>query len=179
MTSVRLLCIVATACILLNVGAQSAAPNTQHRVHVGDTHICEFRVGNSVPPGLSYLRERKTPTEGDARIYREYVACNAQVPVSVEVQDQRVVSIWIHEANVCIDGRLCMGDTLAKARREFPGGRVFLSRVEGDTLSFVVGPNVTAVFDASGIADHCFVTPSTCEVQLGRRRVKGILIHNF
>jgi len=142
------------------------------------TEYCEVTLGQPIPEGLQATATRTVPTEGDERVFSDYLACQARVPITVELRGAAVWSIRVQGVGNCIEDSICVGDRYQQSIGRFPAARQLLSREEGETFSLLVRDGLTLIFPAESLPDECFARPEACAEQIQQSRVEAIFLYD-
>jgi hypothetical protein len=153
---------------------QTAEPASSAALSAG---YCEFALGQAVPARLRATETRVIPTEGEERVFSDYLACQGRTPITVEVRDAVVWSIRIEGAGNCIEDSICVGHTYQQFAERFPAARRLLSREEGTTFSLLVRDGLTIIFPADNLPERCFARPESCTEQIQRSRSEAIFLY--
>lgn len=143
---------------------------------------CELRVGEKVPKNVVLRRTYRQYVEsGSYNVIRVYGACGGRVPVEVlRVLERDIVSdIIIKRRGVCVDGRVCIGDSLAAARKALPSAKTFVLYEEGQVLYMRLSPYVTLGVEVSDVELSCPEIPTDrCLRRVLSRKIGDITISN-
>lgn len=172
--------LLVTQVLLSACNAPEARPNAQDSqiVSAGGVSYCEFGLRDPPPTALPPIATRRVPTEGEERVFYDYMACGGRVPVSIELSGSVVASIEIHGQGNCFEDVSCVGETYATAAQHFPNARLFISSIEGATFSMPIREGVTLVFDPMSLEEQCFDRPEQCDAAIHRSRVVSIYLYS-
>lgn len=136
--------------------------------------LCEFRIGDGIPAGKAAGRVQEVPTEGDPRIFHEYVACDGSLPILIELEGSTIAQIRVEHAGGCVPDVACVGDAFSAVAARFPTARTFASMIEGALLALLVDDGTAVGFDTNAVPDKCFDTRNECAAEFSNQRVIAI-----
>jgi hypothetical protein len=142
---------------------------------------CELRVGQRTPSRAPLIRTfRQYVESGTYNTIRVYGACGGRVPVEVLLDERRMISdIKIKKQGICVDGGVCIGDTLATARKALPSARTFVLFEEGQVLYMRLSPFLTLGVEVEDVDLECPEIPDDkCLRSVLSRPIADITISN-
>jgi hypothetical protein len=89
-------------------------------------------------------------------VIRVYEVCKSRVPVEIlSLFGKSISDIVIKKRGICVEGRVCVGDTLAAARRAFPSAKTIVEYQEDQVLYMRLGEFVTLGFNVKDLEFDC------------------------
>ena len=144
---------------------------------------CELRVGEKVPARVVLRRKFREYVEGgrDYNVIRVYGACGGRVPVQVLLDGANgsISDIIIRKRGICVSGSVCVGDTLAVARKALPSAKTIVAFEEGQVLYMRLSDYLTLGFNVEDRELSCPSIPNDgCLRSVLSRKVADITISN-